>query len=559
MIAKMLRNRPIRTQLLLIIMTVSGAALTASSCMWLSYEVISSRRLMEAELSVLAEVIAANSAAAVSFLDRDAAAIVLGSLSAQPQIAAAYTIDGADDVFARYVRAGAVAPPLTPPPGWLVYGYITAEREILVAGQRVGSLRLIADTGALRQRVLKSAGMLLVLGAAALVLVFLMSKQMAKGISARVKRLADAAKVVSVEADYRVRVEDAGGLDELGVLVGAFNDMLVGLQHRDAKLASHRVQLEDEVERRTAELSKANQRLQEEIHERERGEEERAKLHRQLIEASRHAGMAEVATNVLHNVGNVLNSVNVSCSLIAEKIQDSRIEAVAKAAELLAGHVEALPPGSVGRKLPEYLAVLALHLTKEREDLLVEAASLRRNLEHIKEIVVAQQSHAGRSGALEPVHVHKVLEDAVGLSAGVSGDHIEIVREYALTPEITVDRHSLLGILANLVRNAKQAVNEANRTPKKIVLRVDLGENASGFVRVQVSDSGVGIPPNHLTRIFSHGFTTKKGGHGFGLHGAALTAKELGGSLSVASDGPDRGATFTLLLPLRAGSSGKEA
>jgi signal transduction histidine kinase len=67
---------------------------------------------------------------------------------------------------------------------------------------------------------------------------------------------------------------------------------------------------------------------------------------------------------------------------------------------------------------------------------------------------------------------------------------------------------------------------------------------------IRVEDNGIGIPPENLTRIFSHGFTTRPDGHGFGLHIGAINAREMGGSLSVASEGTGRGATFTLILPM---------
>jgi C4-dicarboxylate-specific signal transduction histidine kinase len=105
----------------------------------------------------------------------------------------------------------------------------------------------------------------------------------------------------------------------------------------------------------------------------------------------------------------------------------------------------------------------------------------------------------------------------------------------------------VLQILVNLIRNAKYACDEAGRPDKRLSMRVTKGDE---LVRIAVRDNGIGIPPENLTRIFGHGFTTKKDGHGFGLHSGALAAKELGGSLTAHSDGVGRGATFTLELPL---------
>ena len=70
-------------------------------------------------------------------------------------------------------------------------------------------------------------------------------------------------------------------------------------------------------------------------------------------------------------------------------------------------------------------------------------------------------------------------------------------------------------------------------------------------MKISYIDNGIGIPADNLTRIFGHGFTTRKEGHGFGLHSGALAAKELGGALTVESDGPGKGATFTLEFPIQ--------
>jgi signal transduction histidine kinase len=113
-------------------------------------------------------------------------------------------------------------------------------------------------------------------------------------------------------------------------------------------------------------------------------------------------------------------------------------------------------------------------------------------------------------------------------------------------PPITVDKHKVLQILVNLVRNAKYACDESGRSDKLLTLRI---EGAPGGVRICVIDNGVGIPAENMSRLFTHGFTTRVDGHGFGLHSGALAAQELGGSLRVMSDGPGLGATFVLELP----------
>ena len=114
----------------------------------------------------------------------------------------------------------------------------------------------------------------------------------------------------------------------------------------------------------------------------------------------------------------------------------------------------------------------------------------------------------------------------------------------------------MLQILVNLIRNAKYALDDRGHSDKRMTLRIGL--NGNNTVKIAVIDNGIGIPAEHLTRIFEHGFTTRKEGHGFGLHNGALAAKDLGGSLTAHSDGPGKGAMFTLELPLRPKEKGHD-
>ncbi len=276
-------------------------------------------------------------------------------------------------------------------------------------------------------------------------------------------------------------------------------------------------------------------------------------MHQQMLTLSRHAGMAEVATGVLHNVGNVLNSVNVSNNLIREKLRKSEIATLVKLGGLLQQHEANLPAfltaDSKGKRIPGFIIQLAGQLQAEHAYLQQEQDQLARNVEHIKEIVAMQQNYARVSGFLEQVSLASLVDDALQINlAGLTRHGVQIVRQYADVPPATVDKHRVLQILVNLVHNAKYALDESGRQDKR--LTVGVGMNGEHRLIVTVSDNGVGIPPENLTKIFSHGFTTRKDGHGFGLHSGANAAKEMGGRLSVHSEGVGKGVTFTLDLPL---------
>lgn len=290
------------------------------------------------------------------------------------------------------------------------------------------------------------------------------------------------------------------------------------------------------------------------IDDRKQAEARLEELHKQLADSSRLAGMAQIATNVLHNVGNVLNSVNVSASLVADRVTKSKISGLTRVTALLRKHEADLATfiGSdpKGKLVPGYLSQLAEHLRAEQGETLKELDSLRENIDHIKRIVAMQQNYAKRSDVFESVNLVDLVEDSLRLNEASRDRHrIAVHRQFETVPSIRLDKHKVLQILVNLLSNAKQACDDSGRTDKQVTVQV---ANVEGGIKVSVIDNGVGIPAENLARIFNYAFTTRKLGHGFGLHSAALAAKELGGSLTAHSDGPGKGATFTFEVPLGA-------
>jgi signal transduction histidine kinase len=202
-----------------------------------------------------------------------------------------------------------------------------------------------------------------------------------------------------------------------------------------------------------------------------------------------------------------------------------------------------------GRQIPAYLKQLAEHLNAEQADMRKELNELVLNVEHIKEIVATQQNYARVLGVTESVNLPDVMEDAIKIHGGAYERHgIKLIREYDAVPHVTVDKHKVMQILINFLSNAKYACDAGGKEHKTVTVRIK--QAGKDRVRLEVADNGIGIAPENLRRIFSQGFTTRKGGHGFGLHSGALAAKELGGDISVESDGVGKGATFVLEIPL---------
>ncbi|MDB5325568.1 MAG: sensor histidine kinase [Phycisphaerales bacterium] len=284
----------------------------------------------------------------------------------------------------------------------------------------------------------------------------------------------------------------------------------------------------------------------------------RAGLQRQLVDASRQAGMAEVATGVLHNVGNVLNSVNVSADLLSEKLRDSKIAGFTRAAGMIREHradfADFVSQDAKGRVLPDYLLKLSELLVEERDVLLGEVHSLARNLGHIKQVVASQQTLAKSVELVETFELGDLIADAMRLGIPATERRGIDVQCDVSSATLVADRHVILQIMVNLITNAVKAVHD--RTDPRMTIRAAIDADAPDKVRIDVIDTGIGIKPENLANVFKHGFTTRNDGHGFGLHHSAIAAHNLSGTLSVTSEGPGRGATFTLILPQTASTKG---
>jgi signal transduction histidine kinase len=358
----------------------------------------------------------------------------------------------------------------------------------------------------------------------------------------------------ALDRGLRVRLFAVIGLAGLGAMAATllFVHLYLGPVLRFAegllgKLRNLTTTLEMRVEERTAALRETNTQLRQTL-------DQNRNMQRQLMDASRRAGMAEVATAVLHNVGNVLNSVNVSAGVVIEAVQQSRVASLGRVAEMIRAHqgdaewAHFVTRDEKGRKLPAYICTLAEAGAVERRAILDELTSLQRNIDHIKTVVARQQAQVKASiGVVEAVSVTEVVNDAIRLASSAHGRHnIAVERAFEPLPLVRLDRHKLFETLMNLLGNARIALEDK---PGERKITVHIRPEPEEHFAIEVEDTGCGIPPENLGKIFTFGFTTRPGGHGFGLHASALAAAEMGGSITVASDGPGRGARFTLHLP----------
>lgn len=337
-------------------------------------------------------------------------------------------------------------------------------------------------------------------------------------------------------------------------------DDLELIKRRLKREQNARMQAEKLLEKKSLELYTAGEKLREtntqlerEISNQIRSQQEREQLHLQLIDASRLAGMAEMATGVLHNVGNILNSVNISANVIQKQLLDTALSRLEKISDLMAEHEDGfadfVKTNSRGKKVPAYVARVTEALKQEHQKIASEFDDLLDNVKHIKEIVSVQQSMAKVAGCVLELSPQELINDSITANKATLSNHdIKIShRIQEPLPTLVSDKHKILQILINLIKNAKDALVENDTESPEIGIQV---EHCQGDIVFSVSDNGIGISADKIDKVFQHGYTTKIHGHGFGLHSSANAATELGGRLTVSSGGTGAGATFSLALPI---------
>ncbi|WP_225412579.1 ATP-binding protein [Stigmatella hybrida] len=324
---------------------------------------------------------------------------------------------------------------------------------------------------------------------------------------------------------------DTSREDELGQLAQGFQLMAAEVHRREEALKQANEGLELRVEARTLELKQ---------------------LHRKLLDTARQVGRAEVATNVLHNVGNVLNSVTTAAMLARQRLTGLKFDRLSRVVSLCEQHqadlATFLTQDKRGQNVLPFLSRLGKHMQEEGQALHVLMGDVSRHTEHIGAIVKLQQRYARTPQLLEPVNLQELVEDALRINLAALGRHaVKVERSLEPLPPVLTEKHKVLMILVNLISNAKYALEAVPQDERRMTLK--LARSSAGHIRIEVQDNGIGIAPDMQTRIFQYGFTTREEGHGFGLHSSALAAQELGGSLSVQSEGVGQGAAFILDLP----------
>jgi two-component system, NtrC family, sensor kinase len=277
----------------------------------------------------------------------------------------------------------------------------------------------------------------------------------------------------------------------------------------------------------------------------------------QLVDQSYQAGLAELAKGVLHNLGNAMTPIGVRLAGVSERLRlapaDDASEAVA---ELRRGTADAARRADLEEFVQLACRELAHTVKSSREDLAV----MQRQTTVVQSALAEQMRTARNEHVIEPVRLTELIAQSLEIvpdacRARLAIDSDETLRKVGV---VRVARTVLRLVLQNLIINAADAIRDAGRDKGRLRVSAEIVSEADRRqLHLQCRDDGVGIPGENLERVFEKGFSTKsrETNQGIGLHWCANAIGALGGRIWAESDGPGRGASLHLLVPLAAPAS----
>lgn len=396
--------------------------------------------------------------------------------------------------------------------GTIRYGISTGKMNALI--------EKIRDSA--RDRVQKFLALVIFMG----VIIFFLARTMMANESDKItKPLLELSKSAGniADGDYDTEIKVTSD-DEVALLANNFETMRQTVR-------DYTLNLEQKVEERTKQIKDMQQ---------------------EMVEKAHKAGMADIATGTLHNVGNILTSVKTSTQILNEIAIKPQFKNLVEANGLLRNNMDDLDTffseSGKGKKLMQYYLMLEDGFIEENEKTIQHIKRLAEKIDVIADVISAQQSYAGEGGLLEEYRLDAIIEDSLTMLVGtLDRHHIEIVKEFEDIGTVPVQKVKLVHILINLFNNAKDAMVDMPDDERRIIIKL---EKVDSHAYIKVKDTGHGIKASDLEKIFSHGYTTKDKGHGFGLHSSANYMVEMGGRLRAESEGDGKGATFILDFPL---------
>lgn len=462
----------IRRKLIVVIAMGSAIVLLLANGALFVLDALAYRTDLQERLESVAEVAGRNSTAAIEFNDPATATELLASLETQPDVRWAAIYDGDRALFAQYTSEPALAPPPSPPDRSVAFSRegVAIARPIILDGRRIGTVSVLGGLDGLYARLFRRVLTVGLVLAAALLTALLVAQRLQRVISEPILRLARVARAVSAERNYSLRAS-AGTHDEVGLLVGSFNDMLAQIERRDAELLAAKETLEQRVEDRTA-------RLQQELRERQRAEQELAKRNEELVQTNRE--LDDFAYIASHDLKEPLRGIHNYSQFLLEDYAD-RLDAEGR------GKLRTL-----------------IRLSRRMETLIDS---------------LLHYSRLGRGDlTFTTVDVNELLVEVLDLHAVTLREKRVDVRIPRPLPVVRADRDRLGEVLANLITNAVKYNDKEEPWIEIGTVEAGSPNGATFYVR----DNGIGIQERHLDTVFRifkrlHSRDEFGGGTGAGL------------------------------------------
>jgi len=339
--------------------------------------------------------------------------------------------------------------------------------------------------------------------------------------------------------------------DLIGLLVALDKSEMLNYQVYEPVLDffASRIGVEMQRQRAQDKMLQINEELEAKVELRTR---ELKASHAELLQVAHQAGMADIAAGVLHNVGNIFNSMSVATQAMKRDLSQSKLSRLRDTAKLLNENktnlAEFLTTDEKGQHLPEYIEMLSGILDKEMEKITLNLNTLLDNGLLVREVIHNQLSFARLSTFEEESDIRQLVDKVLILQKPpMDKMHIVIEKNYGDIPHVQIQKNKFVHVITNLLKNAREAMEGTPDSKRKILVRIH--RNSDETVVVSVSDSGPGLSMESRQKIFTLGYSTKKDGHGIGLHVSSNYMQEMGGAISVSNDDTCSGTKFTLTLP----------
>lgn len=306
------------------------------------------------------------------------------------------------------------------------------------------------------------------------------------------------------------------------------------------EIQKNTIMLERAVQERTLSLKEANQNLAD-------SSDKLKDMQQQMIRAAHQAGMAEIAVEIIHNIGNALNSINTSADILDDELKDLRLDLLERVVQLMNSFPDGQVPPEKYEALLKMLSAFLDNLSKIHHRSVDEVDNLEQHIDYIRGIVNAQQRYAETEDFYESVHLESLINDALNITNAILEEfNVTVETDLEFRGEVRVSKSKLIQIMLHVIKNGCEAMQD--REGEKI-LRIHTSEREGGWVRVEVADTGVGIKDQDLTKIFTYGYTSKAESKGYGLHFCGNAVREMGGKMGVKSKGEGFGSTFVIEFP----------